>query len=185
MRRWSTSCPRFIGNSCWFMRITATKRARHRFAPWNAPSRSRWLPTEKGLASEAKAALRKARKYTDAAVGKLSAPVTGTKQRNQSASTHKHKRLGCGSFDHGYKEFVYRIHPYFNADPSIEYAQSPMGIRYYNKYGGRYIKERDMDHTMHKNDRGGSMQRKRLRQEDLAALPSKSLGRDRAVCVSK
>ena len=113
-----------------------------------------------GLASEAKAALRKAHKYTDAAVGKLSAPVTGTKQRNQSASTHKHKCPVCGSFDHGYKEFVYRIHPYFNADPSIEYAQSPMGIRYYNKYGGRYIKERDMDQPMHKNDRGGSMQRR-------------------------
>ena len=138
-----------------------------------------------GLASEAKAALRKAHKYTDAAVGKLSAPVTGTKQRNQSASTHKHKCPVCGSFDHGYKEFVYRIHPYFNADPSIEYAQSPMGIRYYNKYGGRYIKERDMDHTMHKNDRGGSMQRKRLRQEDLAALPSKSLGRERSVSRSR
>ena len=80
---------------------------------------------------------------------------------------------------------VYRIHPYFNADPSIEYAQSPMGLRYYNKYGGRYIKERDMDHTMHKNDRGGSMQRKRLRQEDLAALPSKSLGRERSMSRSR
>ena len=41
MKRWNSSCPRFIGNSCWFMRIAATKRARRRFAPWNAPSRSR------------------------------------------------------------------------------------------------------------------------------------------------
>ena len=32
-----------------------------------------------GLASEAEAALRKARKYIDAAGGKLPAPVTGTK----------------------------------------------------------------------------------------------------------
>ena len=60
-----------------------------------------------------------------------------------------------------------------------------MGIRFYNKYGGQYIKERDMDQTMHKNDRGGSMQRKRLRQEDLAALPIKSLGRERSVSRSR
>ena len=137
-----------------------------------------YMNAAEGLASEAEAVLRKARKYTDAVGGKLSAPVTGSKRRNQPASTHKQKCPGCGSFDHGYKECVYQIHPYFNADPSIEYAQSPMGIRYYNKYEG--IKKRDMDHIMHKNDRGGRMQRKRLRQEDLAALPSKSL-----VCVSK
>ena len=61
-----------------------------------------------GLASEAdeEAALRKARKYTDVAGGKISAPVTGTKRRNQSASTCKQKRPGCGSFDHVYKDCV-------------------------------------------------------------------------------
>ncbi len=41
MRRWSISCPRFIDNSCSFMRIVATRRARHKFAKWSAPSRSR------------------------------------------------------------------------------------------------------------------------------------------------
>ncbi len=140
-----------------------------------------YLNAAEGLASEAEAALRKARKYTDAAGGKLSAPVADTKRRNQSASTYKQKCPGFKSFDHVYQECVYRLHPYFNKDPSIEYAQSLMGIRYFNKYGGRYIKERDMDPTMHKNDRGGSMQRKRLRQEDLSALPSKSLGLERSV----
>jgi hypothetical protein len=60
-----------------------------------------------------------------------------------------------------------------------------MGIRYFNKYGRRYIKERDIEPIMHKNDRGGSMQQKRLRQEDLSALPSKSLGRERSVSRSR
>ncbi len=59
-----------------------------------------------------------------------------------------------------------------------------MRIRHYNKYGGRYIKERDVDPTMHKNDRGGSIQRKRLRQEDLTALPNKSHGRERSMSRS-
>ena len=63
-----------------------------------------YMNAAEGLASEAEAALRKARKYTDAAGGKLSAPITGTKRRNQSASTYKPKCSGCGSFDHGYKE---------------------------------------------------------------------------------
>ena len=40
-----------------------------------------------------------------------------------------------------------------------------------------------MNHTMHKSDRGGSMQRKRLRQEDFAALPT--LGRERSVSRSR
>ena len=95
-----------------------------------------YMNAAEGLVSEADAALRKARKYTDAAGGKLSAPVTGTKRINQSASIYKPKCPGCGGFDHGYKECVYRIHPYFNTDPSIEYAKSTMGLRYYNKYGG-------------------------------------------------
>ena len=180
------------------MRIAATKKVRRRFALWNEGQRLNKLIREKnvdgflprsvgaymnaaeGLASEAEAALRKARNYTDAAGGILSAPVSGTKRRHQSASSDKQKCPGCGSFDHVYQEIVYRLNPYFNKDPSIEYAQSPMGIRYFNKYGGRYIKERDMDPTMHKNDRGASMQRKRLRQEDLSGLPSKSLGRERS-----
>ena len=42
--------------------------------------------------------------------------------------------------DHVYQECFYRLHPFFNKDPTIEYAQSLAGIRYYNKYGGRYIK---------------------------------------------
>ena len=50
--------------------------------------------------------------------------------------------------------------------------------RYYNNYGaGRYIRERDLDPLMHKNDQGASMQRKRICQEELSTLPtSKSLG---------
>jgi hypothetical protein len=50
---------------------------------------------------------------------------------------------------------------------------------------GEVHKRANIDPTMHKNDRGGSIQRKRLRQEDLAALPSKSLGRERSVSRSR
>jgi hypothetical protein len=81
------------------------------------------------LASEAEAALRKARKHTDAAGGKTSAPGAGAKRRQQ-ASSYKQKCPGCGIFDHVYKDCFYRSHPYFNKNPSIEYAQSPVGIRY-------------------------------------------------------
>jgi hypothetical protein len=136
------------------------------------------------LASEAEAALRKARKYTDAAGGKTSAPGAGAKRRQQ-ASSYKPKCPGCGIFDHVYKDCCYRSHPYFNRDPLIEYAQSPMGIRYYNTFGGRYIKERDMDPTMHKNDRGASMQRKGSRLDAFAGLSGKSLGSERSVSRSR
>ena len=50
---------------------------------------------------------------------------------------------------------------------------------------GAVHQKANMDPTMHKNDRGGSIQRKRLRQEDLAALPSKSLGKERSVSRSR
>ena len=131
------------------------------------------------------AALRKGRKYTDAAGGKLPAVVTGTKRKHQTASSsNKQKCPGCGSFDHVYQDCVYRLNPYFNADPSIEFAQSSTGTRYYSKSGGQYIRERDLDPLMHKNDRGASMQRKRIPKEELSALPSKSLGRERSVSRS-
>ena len=59
-----------------------------------------YMNAAEGLASEAEeAALRKARKT-------ISAPVTGTKRKNQSASTYKQKRPGCESFDHVYKDCV-------------------------------------------------------------------------------
>ena len=60
-----------------------------------------------------------------------------------------------------------------------------MGILYNQKYEGRYIKERDLNPLMHKNDRGVSMQRKRIRQEEVAALSNKSLGRERSVSRSR
>ena len=126
------------------------------------------------LASEAEAALRKARKYTDAAGDKPLPPGAG-KKRRQQASSYKQKCPGCGIFDHVHQECFYRNHPYFNKDPTIEYTHSPVGIRSFNKYGGRYIIERDMDPTMHKNDRGASMLRKRSRQEEFAGLSGKSL----------
>jgi hypothetical protein len=137
------------------------------------------------LAAEAEAALRKVRKYTDAAGGKTSASGAGAKKRQQQASSYKQKCPGCGIFDHVYKDCFYRSHPYFNKDPSIEYAQSPMGIRYYNTFRERYIKERDMDPTMHKNDRGASMQRKRSRLDDFAGLSGKSLGSERSVSCGR
>ena len=62
-----------------------------------------------GLASEVEATLRKACKYTDAAGGKLSAPVSGAKRKHQSASSYKQKCPGCGSFDHVYQECIYRL----------------------------------------------------------------------------
>ena len=49
-----------------------------------------------GLASEAEAALRKARKYTDAAGGRLTAAVAGTKRKHQTGSASKPKCPGCG-----------------------------------------------------------------------------------------
>ena len=130
---------------------------------------------EGGLASEAEAALRKARKYTDAASGKISAPGAGAKRRQQ-ASSCKQKCPGCGIFDHVHQECFYRLHPFFNKDPTIEYAQSPIGIRYYANV---------MDPTMHKNDRGASMLRKRSRLDDSAGLSDKSLGSKRSVSRSR
>ena len=62
------------------------------------------------LASEAEAALRKTRKYTDAAGGKTSEPGAGEKRRQQ-ASSYKQKCPGCGIFDHVYKDCFYRSHP--------------------------------------------------------------------------
>jgi hypothetical protein len=143
-----------------------------------------YMNAAEDLASEAGAAPRKARKYTDAAGGKPSASRAGTKRRQQ-ASSYKQKCPGCGIINHVHQECFYRNHPYFNKDPTIEYAQSPIGIRYFNKYGGRYIKERDMDSTMHKNDRGASMLRKRSRQEEFAGLSGKSLGSKRSVLRSR
>ena len=131
-----------------------------------------YMNAAEDLALEAEAALRKARKYTDAAGGKPSASGAGAKRRQQ-ASSYKQKCPGCGIFDHVCQECFYRLHPYFNKDPTIEYAQSPAGIRYYNKYGGRYIKVRDINPTMPKNDRGASMLRKRSRQDESAGLSGK------------
>jgi hypothetical protein len=94
-----------------------------------------YMNAAEDLDAEAETALRKARKYTDAAGGKTSAPGTGVKRRQQ-ASAYKKKCHGCGMFDHVHQDCFYRTHPYFYKDPTIEYAQSPVGIRYYNKYGG-------------------------------------------------
>ena len=80
-----------------------------------------YINAAKCLASEAEAALRKARKYTDAAGGKTSAPGADAKRRQQ-ASSYKQKCPGCGIFDHIHQECFYRLHPYYNKDPTIEYA---------------------------------------------------------------
>jgi hypothetical protein len=143
-----------------------------------------YMNAAEDLAAEAETALRKARKYTDVAGGKTSARGAGVKRRQQ-ASAYKKKCHGCGMFDHVHQDCFYRTHPYFYKEPTIEYAQSPVGIRYYNKYGGRYIKERDMDPTLHKNDRGASMLRKRSRLEDFAGFSGKSLGSERSVSRSR
>ncbi len=135
----------------------------------------KYMNAAEDLAAEAEAALRKARRYTDAAGGKPSASRANARKRHQ-ASSYKQKCPDCGSFDRVYKDCCYRSHPYFNTDPSIEYAQSPVGIRYHNTFGGRYIKERDLDPTLPKNDRGASMQRKRSRMDDSAGLSGKYLG---------
>jgi hypothetical protein len=136
------------------------------------------------LAAEAEAALRKARRYTDAAGGKPSVSGATARKRHQ-ASAYKQKCPGCGSFDHVYADCCYRSHPYFNKDPSIEYAQSPVGIRYHSAFGGRYIKERDLDPTLPRNDRGASMQRKRARRDEVAGLSGRSLGSERSVSRSR
>ena len=75
---------------------------------------------------------------------------------------------------------MYRLNPYFNTDPSLEFTQSSMGIRYNKKYG-----ERDMDSLMHQNDSEASMQRKRIHREELSALKSKSHCRERSVSRSR
>jgi hypothetical protein len=64
------------------------------------------------LASEAEAALRKARKHTDAAGGKTSAPGAGAKRRQQ-ASSYKQKCPGCGTFDHVHQECFLSAPPLF------------------------------------------------------------------------
>ena len=50
-----------------------------------------YMNAAEGLASEAKAALRKARKYTDAAGGKLPAAASDTKRKHQTTSSSKQK----------------------------------------------------------------------------------------------
>ena len=134
--------------------------------------------------AEAEAVLRKARRYTDAAGGKSSTSGAAARKRQQ-ASSHRQKCPGCGSFNHGYTSCVHRSHPYFNKDPSIEYAQSSVGIRYHNAFGGWYIKDRGMEPAVAKHDRGSSMQRKRSRVEEPAGLSGKSLGSERSVSRSR
>ena len=97
-----------------------------------------YMNAAEGLASEAEVALRKASKYTDdAAGGKLSAPVSGAKRKHQqTASLYTQKCPGCKSYDHVYQECNYRLTSYFNSDPSVEFAQSSVGNRYYKKCGG-------------------------------------------------
>ena len=78
-----------------------------------------YMNAAEGLATEAEATLRKARKYTDAAGGKPWAPVSGTKRRQQ-ASSYKQKCPGCGIFDHVHQECVYRkLNPPWGSDISI------------------------------------------------------------------
>ncbi len=104
-----------------------------------------YMNATEGLASKAEAVLWKARKYTDAVGDKLSAPEPCTKRKHQTVSSSKQKCPGCGSFDYVYQECINQLNPYFNTDPSVEYAQSSSGIWYYNKYGERYIRERDLN----------------------------------------
>ena len=86
-----------------------------------------YMNAAEGLASEAEAALRKARKYTDdAASGKPSAPVSGTKRR-QPASSYKQKCPDCGSFDHVYQECVYWLNPYLIRTPRLSMLNPPWG----------------------------------------------------------
>ena len=75
-----------------------------------------------GFDSEAEAVLRKARKYSDAAGGRISAAVAGTKRKHQTGSSSRPKCPGCESFDHAYAECVYRLNSYFNTDPLVEFA---------------------------------------------------------------
>ena len=81
-----------------------------------------YMNAAEDLAAEAEAVLRKARRYTDAAGGKSSTSGAAARKRQQ-ASSSRQKCQGCGSFNHGYTSCVHRAHPYFNKDPSIEYAQ--------------------------------------------------------------
>jgi hypothetical protein len=77
-----------------------------------------YMNAAEDLAAEAEAALRKARRRTDAAGGKFSVSGSGARKRHQ-ASSYKQNCPGCGSFDHVYKDCFSRSHPYFNKDPSI------------------------------------------------------------------
>ncbi len=58
-------------------------------------------------------------------------------------------------------------------------------MRYHNAFGGWYIKDRGMEPTVAKHDRGSSMQRKRSRVEEPAGLSSKSLGSERSITRSR
>ncbi len=62
-----------------------------------------YMNAAEDFASEAEAAPGKACKYTDAAGGRHTAAVAGTKRKQQTAgSSSKPKCPGCGSFDHAY-----------------------------------------------------------------------------------
>ena len=162
------------------MSVLHPGRASHAGAGANSPCRRSENRQEAIHSSTSgQAALRKARRYTDAAGGKFPVSGSGARKRHQ-ASSYKQKCPGCGSFDHVYKDCYYRSHPYFNKDPSIEYARSPVGIRYHNTVEGRYIKERDLDPTLAKNDRGASMQRKRSQVDD-----SGQISEQRAVGIAQ
>jgi hypothetical protein len=86
-----------------------------------------YMNAAEGLASEAEAALRKARKYTDAAGGRLTAAVAGTKWKHQTGSASKPKCPGCGCFDRAYAECVY-------AQPLSQYGPL-ISIRVCNESG--------------------------------------------------
>ena len=103
-----------------------------------------YMNAAEDLASEPEAALQKARKYTDAAGGKPSAPGTGTKrmQRRQQASSYKQSAQGAAFL-------IMSTKSVFTGTTLILIRTLRLSMR------NRYIKELDMDPTMHKNDRGG------------------------------
>ena len=76
--------------------------------------------------------------------------------------SHKKKKKKKKYCSRSAKVGFYQSHPYFNKDPSIEYAQFPVGIRYHNAFGGWYIKDRahgkdDKDRDRYKeHDQRGS-----------------------------
>jgi len=132
------------------------------------------LNAAEGLASETEALLRsKARKYIDAAYGKLSAPVFCTKRKHQAASSYTQNAPVA-------EVLITSIKSVFIGSTLTLIRTTRLSLlNPHREYGITTSTEDDISES------AASMQRKRIRQEELSALSSNSSGRERSVSWSQ